>query len=127
LKNDCDENQANYIKEMAGKFDRVIDIILNKFNTKHHFIQDFVCYIVELNKDIINLHPNYQNYKNDINLRFIITSKNIYYIAIEFYFILHDLYEVNFNIFSKILKKRFIIENNEKYLFSFKKIEFSIS
>lgn len=94
FKTDYNQVQMQCIVEMADKFDKMIDIILNKFNNNHHFIQEFICYIVEINNNIINLHPDYANFKEETNLRFIVTAKNIYNFAIELFYALHDLYNV---------------------------------
>ena len=95
FKTNYNEEEIQFIMTMANKFDKMVDIILNKFKNKHHFIQDFICYIVEINNELINLHPDYTNFKEETRLRFIVTAKNVYYFAIELFYALHDLYNVS--------------------------------
>jgi len=93
-KSEEDESEKEIILEISKKLDFLIEIILNKCENKIHYIQNFMCYIVEINSEIIRLLPEYENLSSDINLRFIITAKNIYNLALEVYFSLHDLYNV---------------------------------
>ena len=89
-----DEKEKNTVYDISKKLDQLIDIILNKCENKIYFIQMFICYIVEINSDLIKLIPECSNLKHDINLRYIISAKNIYNYAIEVYFSIHDLYNV---------------------------------
>jgi hypothetical protein len=93
-KSEEDESERKIVFEISKKLDFLIEIILNKYDNKIHYIQNFMCYIVEINSEIIRLLPEFENLKSDINLRFIITAKNIYNYALEVYFSLHDLYNV---------------------------------
>ena len=94
IKSDVDEKEKNTVYDISKKLDQLIDIILNKCENKIYFIQMFICYIVEINSDLIKLIPECSNLKHDINLRYIISAKNIYNYAIEVYFSIHDLYNV---------------------------------
>jgi hypothetical protein len=95
LKTDSDSMEQEAILEISKKFDFLIDVILNRGNNKIHYINKFMCYIVEINSDLIKVLPEYNELKEDINLRFIIPAKNIYNYAIEVYFSIYDLYNVN--------------------------------
>jgi len=114
LKTEYNEEQIKFIMDMANKFNKIIDIIINKFKNKHHFIQDFICYIVEINNELINLHPEYTDFKEETHLRFILTAKNIYNFAIELFYALNDLYNIDLNTFITLFLKRFPLKNSEK-------------
>jgi len=94
IKSDVDENEKNIVYEISTKLDYLIEIILNKSENKTYFIQMFICYIVEINSELIKLLPEFSHFNHDINLRYIISAKNIYNFAMEVYFSLYDLYNV---------------------------------
>lgn len=94
LKSDVDEREKAIANDASQKFDFLIDIILNRGENKIHFINQFMCYIVEINSELIKILPEYKDSSEDINLRFIIPAKNIYNYAVEVYFSIHDLYQV---------------------------------
>ena len=94
IKTDIDENERQTAYEISKKLDNLIELILNKCDNKIHFIQLFMCFIVEINSELIRILPEYQNLSEDVNMRFIIPAKNIYNFALEVYFSIHDLYNV---------------------------------
>ena len=96
IKSETNEEENLKVMEISNKFSYFIDVILNKSQNKFHFILDFVCYIVEINSELIRILPDYHDLKDDINMRFIIPAKNVYNFAIEIYFALYDLYNVKF-------------------------------
>lgn len=95
IKSETNEEENTKIYEISNKFSYFIEVILNKSQNKFHFIQDFICYIVEINSELIKILPEYHNLNEEINLRFIIPAKNVYDFAFEIYFALYDLYNVN--------------------------------
>lgn len=95
IKSDINENEKETAYEISKKLDFLLDIILNKCENKIHYIQLYMCFIVEINSELIRILPEYKNIKDDLNMRFIIIAKNIYNFAIEVYFSLHDLYNVS--------------------------------
>jgi hypothetical protein len=94
LKSDTDEKEKEKVLEISKKLDFLIDIILNKGDNKIHYINGFMCYIVEINTELIKILPEYSDLQEDLHLRFIIPAKNIYNFAMEVYFSIHDLYQV---------------------------------
>jgi len=82
-------------------------MILNQTKNKFYCIQDFLCYIVEINSELIRIFPEYKELNDDINLRFIVIAKNVYNLAFEIYFTLHDLYKIELNNFIDVFKERF--------------------
>ena len=100
IKTDIDENERQTAYEISKKLDNLIELILNKCDNKIHFIQLFMCFIVEINSELIRILPEYQNLSEDVNMRFIIPAKNIYNFALEVYFSIHDLFNVKLIIFN---------------------------
>ena len=96
IKSETNEEENIKVTEISYQFSHFIDVILNKSENKFHFIQDFLCYIVEINSELIRILPEYENLNDDINIRFIVPAKNVYNFAIEIYFALYDLYNVKF-------------------------------
>jgi hypothetical protein len=94
IKSEKNEEENLKVIQISNKLSNFIDVILNKSQNKFHFIQDFLCYIVEINSELIRILPEYQDLKEDINIRYIIPAKNVYNFAIEIYFALYDLYNV---------------------------------
>lgn len=95
IKSDLEENDKNIANEISKKLDYLVDVILNECDHKVHYIQNFMCYIVEINSELIRLLPDYKNLKEDLNIRFIIPAKNFYNFAIEVYFSIDNLFNVN--------------------------------
>lgn len=95
VKSEIDDKEKEVAYEISKKLDFLIEMILNKCENKIHYIQKFMCFIVEINSELIRMLPQYQDLKEDLNLRFIITSKNIYNFALEIYFSLNDLFNVH--------------------------------
>ncbi len=95
IKSETNEEENIKITEISNKFSYFIEVILNKSQNKFHFIQDLLCYIVEINSELIKILPEYNDLNEDMNLRYIIPAKNVYNFALEIYFVLYDLYNVN--------------------------------
>ena len=95
IKSDITAEEKKTANEISQRLEFLIDLILNKCNNKIHFIQYFMCYIVEINSELIRMIPEYKDLSQDLNLRFIMPAKNLYNFAIEVYFSLHDLYNVS--------------------------------
>jgi hypothetical protein len=95
IKSETNEEENIKITEISNKFSFFIEVILNKSQNKFHFIQDLLCYIVEINSELIKILPEYNDLNEEINLRYIIPAKNVYNFALEIYFVLYDLYNVN--------------------------------
>ncbi len=94
IKTEIDDQEKEIAYEISKKLDFLIEMILNKCENKIHYIQLFMCFIVEINSELIRLLPQYQNMTDDLNIRFILPAKNIYNFALEVYFSLNDLYNV---------------------------------
>jgi hypothetical protein len=94
VKFETSEEENLRITEISSKFDHFTSVILNKSQNKYHFIQDFLCYIVEINSELIKVLPEYKDLTDNVNIRFIVPSKNLYNFALEIYFALYDLYNV---------------------------------
>lgn len=94
IKSDISEKEKATANEIAHKLEFLIDLILNKCHNKIHFIQLFMCNIVEINSELIRMIPEYTDLAENMNLRFIMPAKNIYNYAIEVYFSINDLYNV---------------------------------
>ncbi len=97
VKSDITAEEKTTANEISQRLEFFIDLILNKCNNKIHFIQYFMCYIVEINSELIRMIPEYKDLSHNLNLRFIMPAKNLYNFAIEVYFSLHDLYNVRLN------------------------------
>jgi hypothetical protein len=94
IKSDISEKEKSTAKEISHKLEFLIDLILNKSQYKIHFIQLFMCNIVEINSELIRMIPEYSDMTENLNLRFIMPAKNIYNYAVEVYFSINDLYNV---------------------------------
>lgn len=97
VKTENNSSENMLVMEISEKVSNLVDMILNQSQNKFYCIQDFLCYIVEINSELIRIFPEYKDLKDDTNLRFIVTAKNIYNLAFEIYFTIHDLYKVIFN------------------------------
>jgi hypothetical protein len=95
IKSDINVNEKEIANEISKKLDYLLDVILNKSENKIHYIQLFMCFIVEINSELIRILPEYKNIDENLNMRFIIIAKNIYNFSIEVYFSLNDLYNVS--------------------------------
>lgn len=96
VKSENNKTENELAIEISEKVNNLVDMILNHSQNKFYCIKEFLCYIVEINSDLIRIFPEYKDLKDDMNLRFIVISKNVYNLAFEIYFTLHDLYKVNF-------------------------------
>jgi hypothetical protein len=94
IKTEMDDQEKEIAYEISKKLDFLIEMILNKCENKIHYIQLFMCFIVEINSELVRMLPQYQNMTDEMNIRFIIPAKNIYNFAIEVYFSLNDLANV---------------------------------
>ena len=110
---DIDSDQKQMVTEMSYKLDGLIDVILNKCENKLHPINLFICNIVEINDELIRLLPEYKDV-HDVNLRFIMPAKNIYNFAIEIYFSINDLYNIDLNTFMDVFKAKFPYNSDER-------------
>ncbi len=97
VKTENDNIENMMVMDISHKVSNLVDMILNQSQNKFYCIQDFLCYIVEINSELIRIFPEYKDLKDDTNLRFIVTAKNVYNLAFEIYFTLHDLYKVYLN------------------------------
>ncbi len=111
---DIDSDQKKIITEMSYKLDNLIDIILNRCENKLHPINLFICNIVEINAELIRLLPEYKKIPDDINIRFIMPAKNIYNYALEIYFSINDLYNIDLNTYMDVFKAKFKFNYDEK-------------
>ena len=98
IKSDENQKEEKLVYEISQKMDNLIEMILNKSENKIYFVQLFICYIVEINSELIRLLPEFDNLNEDIYIRYIISAKNIYNYAVEVYFSINDMYNVK-NIF----------------------------
>lgn len=107
IKSDVNEKEEESICDIGQKLNDLIEMILNKSENKIYFVQMFICYIVEINSELIRLLPEFQNLHDDIYIRYIVSAKNIYNYAIEVYFSINDMYNVRslklFNLIRKLL------------------------
>lgn len=103
IKSDVNEKEEEIICDIGQKLNDLIEMILNKSENKIYFVQMFICYIVEINSELIRILPEFENINDDIYIRYIISAKNIYNYAIEVYFSINDMYNVRkFRPFLKI-------------------------
>jgi len=121
------EEMKKLIDDISAKIeDNYLDNLLNtKKNCYLTTVSYFLCYLIEINSDMIREIPEFKNIKEDITLRFMVTAKNIYHISYEIYFSLFDLSYTNFDTFVYILKKIKIPEKYYYYIIYFCK-KFSI-
>jgi hypothetical protein len=114
IKSDINETEEIVVNEISKKLDNLIDIILNKCENQLHYIQYFMCYIVEINSELIRMIPEYKDLSEDLNLRFIVPAKNIYNFSIEVFFSIHDLYNIDLNTYMEVFKKKFPFKYEDK-------------
>jgi hypothetical protein len=105
-KSNIDDHEKELVHSISQKVDVLIDIILNKNDNRFHYVQLFVCNIVELNSELIRLLPEYKDIPDNLNLRFIVPAKNIYNYAIEVYFSINDLYNIDLNTFMEVFRHK---------------------
>jgi len=103
IKSDVNQKEGEIIYDIGQKLNDLVEIILNKSENKFYFVQTFICYIVEINSELIRLLPEFANLKDDIYIRYIISSKNIYNYAIEVYFSLNDMYNVSLSLIKYLM------------------------
>jgi len=95
-------SQLKFLKKVS----HLVDMILNQTQNKFHYIQDFLCFIVEINSELIRIFPEYAGLADDINLRFIVIARNVYNLAFEIYFALHDLYKISVTSFIEVFREK---------------------
>jgi len=100
IKSDSNQKEEEIICDIGQKLNDLIEMILNNSENKIYFVQMFICYIVEINSELIRLLPEFKDINDDIYIRYIISAKNIYNYAIEVYFSINDMYNVCKNIIS---------------------------
>ncbi len=96
IKSEDNKKEEKIITEIGQNLDILVDMILNKSENKINYIQSFICNIIEINTELIKMLPNFENLKDDIFIRYILSSKQIYNLALEIYFSINDLYNVKF-------------------------------
>lgn len=94
IKSEENSEEEKLINEIGQNLDNLVEMILNNSENKINFVQNFICNIVEINNELIKCLPNFQNLKDEINIRFILSSKQIYNLAVEIYFSIHDMINV---------------------------------
>lgn len=94
IKSEENLQEEKTFEEIGQNIDPLIDLILNKSENKINYIQSFICNIVEINTELIKLLPSFENLKDDVFIRYIISSKQIYNLAVEIYFSINDIYNV---------------------------------
>lgn len=104
------ETELQYLQDITFKAEYLTDLILDRedSNTKVQFIRNFLCFIVEINSDLISLFPEFENVPENMNLRVIIAARNIYLVALEVYFSLNDLYDININTILELFKQKYL-------------------
>lgn len=107
------EKELEFTQDIALKADTLVELILNQSNHKVYNIRNFLCYIVELNSELIKLFPEYEDLPDDINLRVIIGARNLYLIALEVYYSIGDLYDINLDTIMQVFKVRYPFSYNE--------------
>lgn len=107
------ESEQDFTNGIAIKIDGLIDILLAQGTHKTFNIRNFLCYIVEINSDLIRLFPEYEDIPDTINLRVIIGARNLYLVALEVYYSICDLYDINLNTIMQVFKNRYPFSYNE--------------
>ena len=108
------EKELEFTNDIALKADTLVELILNHSNHKVYNVRNFLCYIVEINSDLIKLFPEYEDLPDDINLRVIIGARNLYLIALEVYYSVGDLFDTNLNTIMQVFKVRYPFSYNEE-------------
>ena len=104
---DFSEELQNKINEISEKvFDLFLDVLIYYGERSINIIKPFICYIVEINSNIIKILPEYQNLKENIIIRFIVPAIEIYHRVFEIYASIYDLKLTNLNTFNNILSLR---------------------
>lgn len=107
IKCEIDDNTRTKINEISQKVDELfLDVLLNQNEKNINMINPFVCYIIEINSEIIKLIPEYSNLRDDLSLRFIVPAKNLYNKFFEIYFSIYDLKYTGIETVCSILTKR---------------------
>lgn len=107
------EKEMEFTQDIALKADTLVELILNQSNHKVYNIRNFLCYIVEINSQLIKLFPEYEDVPDEVNLRVIIGARNLYLIALEVYYSIGDLYDTNLNTMMQVFKVRYPFSYNE--------------
>ena len=95
------------INEISEKvFDLFLDVLIYYGERSINIIKPFICYIVEINSNIIKILPEYQNLEENLIIRFIVPAIEIYHRVFEIYASIYDLKLTNLNTFNNILKLR---------------------
>lgn len=108
------EKELEFTNDIALKADTLVELILNHSNHKVFNIRNFLCYIVDINSAVIKLFPEYEDIPEDINLRVIIGARNLYLIALEVYYSIGDLYDINLDMLMQVFKARYPFSYNEE-------------
>jgi hypothetical protein len=107
------EKEMEFTQDIALKADTLVELILNQSNHKVYNIRNFLCYIVEINSQLIKLFPEYEDVPDEVNLRVIIGARNLYLIALEVYYSIGDLFDTNLNTMMQVFKVRYPFSYNE--------------
>lgn len=97
---------VNAISETINKdyLDKVLNCdIENKSVT---IVNQFVCYVVEFNSEMIKMIPCYNTLTTDINIRFIVPAKELYNLVLEIYFSICDLNFTSIDTFFQVALKK---------------------
>ena len=101
------EEIQNKINEISEKvFDLFLDVLIYYGERSINIIKPFICYIVEINSNIIKILPEYKNLEENLIIRFIVPAIEIYHRVFEIYASIYDLKLTNLNTFNNILKLR---------------------
>lgn len=115
------EKEQEFQENIALKVDTLVDVILTQKNHKIHNLKNILCYIIEVSSDILRIFPEYEELPDNINLKAIIGARNVYFISLEVFFSVFDLYNINLNVIMQIFKTRYscndVIENPIKIFF----------
>lgn len=107
------EKEFELTKNLAFKADTLVEVILNQSNHIVYNIRNFLCYIVDIQSDLIKLFSECEELPDEINLRVIIGARNLYLIALEVYYSIADLYDINLSTLMQIFKLRYQFSYNE--------------
>jgi hypothetical protein len=94
IKSEENKQEEQIFAEIGQNLDSLVDMILNKSDNKISYIQSSICNIVEINTELIKMLPDFENLKDDIFIRYIVSSKQIYNLAVEIYFSINDMVNV---------------------------------
>ena len=107
INNEMEIEEENKINEISEKvFDLFLDVLIYYGERSINIIKPFICYIVEINSNIIKILPEYKNLEENLIIRFIVPAIEIYHRVFEIYASIYDLKLTNLNTFNNILKLR---------------------